>query len=114
MSNHLVLRIKKTVIIKYNCYFKRVDQEYEVYVAAVNDHGVGEPSTRVIFSTPSEKVEESSSSGGYNVTACCNTVGIRSECMPLCDYSAKLSDLKSLTQKCTKDFPKVVKFEMLL
>ena len=92
--------------------FQRINQEYEVYVAAVNDHGVGEPSTRVIFSTISDKIEEYTSSGAYNVTACCNAVGIRSECMALCDYSAKLSDLKSLTQNCTKDFPKVVKFRM--
>lgn len=86
----------------------KVSEEYEVYVAAVNDHGIGEPSIRIIFSTTSDKIEESTSSGAYNVTACCNTVGISSQCMSLCNYSAKLSDLKSLTDNCTRDFPKVI------
>lgn len=83
--------------------------EYEVYVAAVNEHGVGEPSTRIIFQTQSNQMEESSSENAYNVTACCSTVGISSKCMPLCDYSAKLSNLRDLTQTCSKEFPKLLR-----
>lgn len=86
-----------------------ISTEYEVYVSAVNEHGVGEPSTRVIFRTAVPQMEESVYDTAYNVTACCHTVGIGSSCMPLCDYSAKMSDLRLLTQTCTKDFPKLLR-----
>lgn len=83
--------------------------EYEVYVTAVNEHGVGEPSTRILFKTTADQMEATSSENAYNVTACCVAVGIGSQCMPLCDYSAKLSQLRQLTDTCSKDFPKLLK-----
>lgn len=83
--------------------------EYEVYVSAVNEYGIGEPSARLLFHTGYELMEEKSSKNAYNVTACCTIVGVTNECMPLCDYSAKLSTLRQLTQSCTKDFPKLLR-----
>lgn len=84
--------------------------EYEIYVEAVNGHGVGLPSARVIFTTLEDEVlVEESSSSSYNVTACCRMVSISPKCMPLCDYSAKLSELKPLTQSCSRDFPKLLR-----
>ncbi len=88
----------------------KVSTEYEVYVSAVNEHGVGEPSPRIIFRTTVEFPEEMSYEDSiYNVTACCAAVDVSNSCMPLCDYGAKLSDLRVLTQACTKDFPKLVR-----
>jgi hypothetical protein len=86
-----------------------VSSEYEVYVNAINEHGIGEPSTRILFRTAVGQMEAASSEMAYNVSACCNTVGISSKCMPLCDYSAKLSDLRQLTQTCSKEFPKLLR-----
>lgn len=34
------------------------DTKYEVYVQAVNEHGVGEPSQRIVFKTPQLDQEE--------------------------------------------------------
>lgn len=86
-----------------------VSSEYEVYVNAINEHGIGEPSTRILFRTAVGQMEAASSEMAYNVSACCSTVGISSKCMPLCDYSAKLSDLRQLTQTCSKEFPKLLR-----
>lgn len=84
--------------------------EYEIYVEAINDHGVGLPSERVIFTTPADdRLVEESSSASYNVTSCCHAVSITPRCMSLCDYSAKLSEFKSLTQSCSRDFPKLLR-----
>lgn len=83
--------------------------EYEVYVTALNEHGIGEPSTRILFRTAVGLMEATSSEAAYNVTACCSMVGVSGKCMPLCDYSAKLTDLRQLTQTCTKDFPKLLR-----
>lgn len=97
-------------IIPYILQDLQVATEYEVYVAAVNQHGVGEPSTRLLFKTKGvEQFEETSSESAYNVTACCAKLAVDGQCMPLCDYSAKLSQLRDLTQTCSKDFPKLLR-----
>ena len=84
--------------------------EYEVYVSAVNDHGVGEPSTRLIFRTAADSAEEETSSNtSYNVTSCCHAVHVSSHCMPLCDYSAKLSDVQALITSCSSELPKLLR-----
>ena len=106
-----VYRLENTRAVPYILEKLEPDTEYEVYVAAVNDHGVGEPSTRILFQTQADDrlLEESSSGDTYNVTTCCQLVSIDTKCMPLCDYSAKLSQLKSLTQSCSGDFPKLLR-----
>ncbi|XP_044737933.1 Ig-like and fibronectin type-III domain-containing protein 1 isoform X2 [Chrysoperla carnea] len=86
------------------------DSDYEVYVEAANVHGVGEPSSRLVFRTQSniveEKIEEATF---YNVTACCVESGLSEMCMPLCSYDAKMSDLRSLAGVCAAEFHKLLK-----
>ncbi|XP_061379093.1 Ig-like and fibronectin type-III domain-containing protein 2 isoform X2 [Danaus plexippus] len=84
--------------------------DYEIYVEAVNEHGVGESSPRLIFRTQSQVIEEEEENAlAYNVTACCSNVGVSSVCMPLCAYDARMSDLRSLAPLCDRDFPKIVR-----
>ncbi|XP_013190125.1 Ig-like and fibronectin type-III domain-containing protein 1 isoform X2 [Amyelois transitella] len=86
------------------------NSEYEIYVEAVNEHGVGAPSPRVIFRTQSQIiVEEEEEANVYNVTECCERVQLAGVCMPLCSYDAKMSDLRTLAPICTQEFSKLLK-----
>lgn len=109
VSEAKTYRLINTKNVPFILEYLSPDSEYEVYVSAVNEHGVGEPSSRIVFKTRRETLEESSSSSAYNVTGCCRSVAVSDECMPLCDYSAKLSDLERLTLKCRRDFPKLLR-----
>ena len=52
-------------------------QEYEVYVSAVNEHGVGDGSVRILFETPKQLHDDDQpQQSGYNVTSCCQQVAI--------------------------------------
>ncbi|CAG2057021.1 unnamed protein product, partial [Timema podura] len=112
------------------------DSMYEVFVEAVNSHGVGEPSSRAVFQTSSqvtiiphltalfgvlvlllylyylfvkldqEKIEEASA---YNLTACCLAADLTAVCMPLCSYNANMSDIKSLAGMCAGELNKLVR-----
>nr|CAD7603648.1 unnamed protein product [Timema genevievae] len=86
------------------------DSMYEVFVEAVNIHGVGEPSSRAVFQTSSqldqEKIEEASA---YNLTACCLAADLTAVCMPLCSYNANMSDIKSLAGMCAGELNKLVR-----
>ncbi|XP_060521519.1 Ig-like and fibronectin type-III domain-containing protein 2 isoform X2 [Cylas formicarius] len=83
--------------------------DYEVYVEAVNAHGVGNPSPRLIFRTGSkieeEKIEEASL---YNVTACCVEAQLNSVCLPLCTYDANMNDIKRLAV-CGSEFHTILR-----
>lgn len=81
---------------------------YEVYVNAVNQYGIGEPSVRLLFRTADDPTDSATTSD-YNITNCCQAVNVSSHCMPLCDYSAKMSDLKLLTVLCESEFPKLLR-----
>lgn len=85
------------------------DTEYEIYVQAVNKHGTGDPSARVLFRTPSivheRKLEETS----YNVTHCCVSVQISPGCMPLCDYNARMSHVRMLATTCSGELPNILR-----
>ncbi|XP_041982407.1 Ig-like and fibronectin type-III domain-containing protein 1 isoform X2 [Aricia agestis] len=84
--------------------------DYEIYVEAVNEHGVGEASPRLIFRTESQVVEEiEEAANAYNMTACCERVQLSGVCMPLCSYDAKMSDLRTLAPLCTQDFHKLLR-----
>ncbi|KAG6463259.1 hypothetical protein O3G_MSEX013776 [Manduca sexta] len=84
--------------------------DYEIYVEAVNEHGVGDPSPRLIFRTQSQVIEEEEEiSNAYNVTACCERVQLAGVCMPLCSYDAKMSDLRMLAPLCAQDFHKLLR-----
>ncbi|KAJ0174849.1 hypothetical protein K1T71_009957 [Dendrolimus kikuchii] len=84
--------------------------DYEIYVEAVNEHGIGEASTRLIFRTQSQVVEEEEEiSNAYNLTACCEKVQLAGVCMPLCSYDAKMSDLRMLAPLCAQEFHKLLR-----
>ncbi|XP_049875990.1 Ig-like and fibronectin type-III domain-containing protein 1 isoform X2 [Pectinophora gossypiella] len=84
--------------------------DYEIYVEAVNEHGVGEASPRLIFRTQSQLVEEEEeAANAYNVTACCERVQLAGVCMPLCSFDAKMSDLRTLAPLCAQEFHKLLR-----
>lgn len=84
--------------------------DYEIFVDAVNEHGVGEASPRLIFRTQSQMVEEEEvNANAYNITACCERVQLSSVCLPLCSYDAKMSDLRTLAPLCEQEFSKLVR-----
>ncbi|XP_072944512.1 Ig-like and fibronectin type-III domain-containing protein 2 [Epargyreus clarus] len=84
--------------------------DYEIYVEAVNEHGVGEASPRLIFRTQSQLLEEEEEvANAYNVTACCERVQLAGVCMPLCSYDAKMSDLRTLAPLCAQEFHKLLR-----
>ncbi|XP_045774641.1 Ig-like and fibronectin type-III domain-containing protein 2 isoform X1 [Maniola jurtina] len=84
--------------------------DYEIYVEAVNEHGVGEASPRLIFRTQSQIIEEEEeNANAYNITACCERVQLSSVCLPLCSYDAKMTDLRKLAPLCEQEFNKLVR-----
>lgn len=84
--------------------------DYEIYLEAVNEHGVGDASPRLIFRTQSQVIEEEVEiANSYNVTACCERVQLAGVCMPLCSYDAKMSDLRMLAPLCAQDFHKLLR-----
>ncbi|XP_018897907.2 Ig-like and fibronectin type-III domain-containing protein 1 isoform X1 [Bemisia tabaci] len=116
----------------YNVYYGKVDEDYEVatktqspfvldglesetlyevFVMAVNEHGEGNPSDRVVFMTLSkveeDKIEESATA--YNITSCCVEAGLNEVCMPLCSYDASMSSLKALASECGPELSKLLR-----
>ncbi|XP_063625703.1 Ig-like and fibronectin type-III domain-containing protein 1 isoform X1 [Cydia splendana] len=86
------------------------NSDYEIYVEAVNEHGVGDASPRLIFRTQSQALEqEEEQATYYNVTACCERVAVAGVCMPLCSYDAKMSDLRALAPLCAQEFHKLLR-----
>lgn len=83
---------------------------YEVFVEAVNEYGIGEPSSRIVFRTASRKISDLlEEAHPYNQTACCLRSGIKPECMPLCTYDASLSQVQSLSSLCANDFSSLIR-----
>lgn len=77
---------------------------YETFVVAVNSHGKGAPSSRLVFPTKRHietSVEAGELTPSYNITSCCKASGIMPQCMPLCTYDLKVSDLQLLGQTCS-------------
>lgn len=101
---------------------------YETFVVAVNAHGNGPPSSRLVFKTKPQvngsfplncltKIKfilfffhqqidfggnsSPASTKSYNITNCCKTASILPQCMPLCSYDIKVSDLQLLGQACS-------------
>ncbi|XP_045488804.1 Ig-like and fibronectin type-III domain-containing protein 2 isoform X1 [Pieris rapae] len=84
--------------------------DYEIYVEAVNEHGLGEASPRLIFRTQSVAIEEEVEvANAYNVTQCCAKVQVATVCMSLCSYDAKMSDLRKLAPLCAQEFHKLLR-----
>ncbi|CAH1112848.1 unnamed protein product [Psylliodes chrysocephalus] len=86
------------------------ETDYEVYVEAVNMHGVGMPSSILTFRTESKLIEEKIEEAQiYNVTACCEEAQINTVCYPLCSYDASMTDIKALASVCSADFQRILK-----
>ncbi|KAG8229762.1 hypothetical protein J437_LFUL007060 [Ladona fulva] len=97
----------------------RGNAKYEFYIEAVNTHGIGEPSSRLVFQTPSKIVQEeteleerwsdSDVTTPYNVTACCVTVKLSDACLPLCSYDASMGDVRRLASTCAPEIHKLIR-----
>lgn len=74
---------------------------YETFVVAVNAHGKGSPSPRLIFQTKAAaSISPAFVESGYNMTQCCHASGLLPQCMPLCTYDIKMSELQQLSSTC--------------
>ena len=86
---------------------------YEVYVKAVNGYGIGEPSSRLVFRTKSEREElEESKVGhnsGHNMSRCCVNVGVSPTCQALCSYDITAEHLNNLTDTCASEMGKILR-----
>lgn len=86
---------------------------YEVYVKAANAYGTSQGSSRVVFSTPpvysTEEVELTSTSLSYNETQCCSRAGMTKDCLPLCSYRVKVSDVLQRSSLCAQTLPTLVR-----
>jgi len=103
-------KVKPKVQAQYILEGLEHDMKYEIYVVAVNIHGVGEPSNRIIFKTESKLEEkELEEANTYNVTSCCVTTGLTDVCMPLCTYDASMADVRALALTCGGDFHKLIR-----
>ncbi|XP_050529397.1 Ig-like and fibronectin type-III domain-containing protein 1 isoform X2 [Daktulosphaira vitifoliae] len=118
-------------VTHYNVFFRLVDDEYdsitnvhspfilehlkpntlyEVFVEAVNAHGSGEPSQRIVFSTKSQIVKNRElTSSSYNVTECCVNIKLHQTCMPLCSFDANMTDIRNLAPFCGTELHKLIK-----
>ncbi|KAJ1522116.1 hypothetical protein ONE63_002427 [Megalurothrips usitatus] len=86
------------------------DSRYEVFLEALNAHGPGEPSSRVVFKTRS-KLEEAQieDASVYNLTACCVSAELSPACLPLCSYDASMTDIQALGGICGSEFNKLLR-----
>lgn len=86
---------------------------YEVYVKAANEYGTSQGSSRVVFSTPpvysNDEVEAELSSTAYNETQCCTRAGLSNECLPLCSYRVKVTDVLQRASACAQNLPTLVR-----
>ncbi|XP_055384146.1 Ig-like and fibronectin type-III domain-containing protein 1 isoform X3 [Condylostylus longicornis] len=72
---------------------------YEIFVVAINAHGKGGPSPRLVFRTKfQENIEVQTPS--YNMTQCCFASGLLPQCMALCTYDIRMSDVQALGSIC--------------
>jgi hypothetical protein len=75
---------------------------------AVNAHGKSGPSPRLVFQTKSE-IDADPITPNYNMTTCCRHSGLLPQCMALCTYDIKMSDLQSLGSACLSQIGVVVR-----
>lgn len=81
---------------------------YEAFLVALNAHGKGGPSPRLVFQTPNE-IEKDQNTISYNLTSCCSSYGLLPQCQALCTYDIKMSDLKALDKTCRSQMGVLVK-----
>ncbi|KAF7493386.1 Ig-like and fibronectin type-III domain-containing protein 2 [Sarcoptes scabiei] len=87
----------------------RPSTRYEVFVTAVNKHGVSRGSTRILFNTTSsepdpifDQIDPNELTNSYNETLCCEKAGVQNTCLPLCNYHLKMKDLFKLSLFCAE------------
>lgn len=73
---------------------------YEAFLVAINAHGKGGPSPRLVFQTKPSKKFDQQLQPEYNMSSCCRANGFLPQCMPLCTYDIKMSDMISLRNAC--------------
>ena len=83
---------------------------YEVYVQATNEHGVGQPSSRLVLRTTSVRQEEEEILGErYSPSECCEAAGVSPTCRPLCTFDVTSSRVTNLTSQCGQELDRVVR-----
>ena len=84
---------------------------YEVFVQASNQLGVGEPSSRLVFRTVSERQLELEEVAAErpSPTQCCRTAGVTEDCLPLCTFDVDTASLANLTGVCRQELDRVVR-----
>ena len=84
---------------------------YEVYVKPVNEYGVGEPSSRLVFRTTSIREDEYHRTDltPHNMTECCLSVGVSHTCRALCSWGVEETVMRNLTQQCEPELSKILR-----
>ncbi|XP_050094930.1 Ig-like and fibronectin type-III domain-containing protein 1 [Anopheles aquasalis] len=82
---------------------------YEAFVVAVNAHGKGGPSPRLVFQTKRDTSMDVPQGTHYNISACCHASGLLPQCAPLCSYDAKMSDIQKLGNTCRGQIGTIVR-----
>ena len=82
---------------------------------AVNDFGVGSPSSRLVFRTSSKHQEIledifDEDDGGHDMTQCCHNVGVSEPCQQLCSFNLASDLLTNLTSQCVSDMDKILRY----
>ncbi|XP_075164635.1 Ig-like and fibronectin type-III domain-containing protein 2 [Haematobia irritans] len=72
---------------------------YEFYVVSVNAYGKSEPSPRLITRTRPTEIEDADEPN-YDMFTCCQGSGLLPQCVPLCSYNIRLSDIEKLGPAC--------------
>ena len=88
------------------------DSSYEVYIQAKNFYGYGDPSTRIVFRTAKNKIQsvlKDATDFDYDQQGCCARAGVKTECLPMCQYNASLTEIRPLTNLCKEDLGRVTK-----
>ena len=107
--------IKDTKIARKSPYILEdlsPDSSYEVYIQAKNFYGYGDPSTRIVFRTAKNKIQsvlKDATDFDYDQQGCCARAGVKTECMPMCQYNASLTEIRPLTNLCKEDLGRVTK-----
>lgn len=81
---------------------------YEAFIVAVNAHGKSGPSPRLVFQTKAE-VDVNPITPSYNMSTCCRHSGMLPQCMNLCTYDLKMSEIQASGSACLAQIGLVVR-----
>ena len=63
----------------------------------------------VLWKNNQKNIFSTDPSDGYDQKTCCSRAGVKDDCMPMCQYNASLSEVRSLSNLCKDDLVKVTK-----